>query len=206
MKINEQLEKEIATRLNLTKPVAPADVSAYIADGELLNEAISNYNPPRPSWRASREQVRGVITDTRQMLEILETHIDKVESYGETIALATTAHLQALADYWKAIDREESKPRDAFKQAREEFVSAMEKEKRSLKRKQNKTDWQTEEYQAITTRLELVEYLASEARYLDYDPETAPEFNEQVLWLKVAQAQYRADKFLEFVKTQTENA
>lgn len=206
MKINEQLEKEIATRLGLTKPVAPADVSAYIADGELWNEAVSNYNPPRPSWRASKEQVRGVITDTRQMLADLEALTDKLDSYGETIALATTAHLQALADYWKAIDREESKPRDTFKNARDEFVSAMEKEKRSLKRKQNKTDWQTEEYKEISARLELVEYLASEARYLDYDPETAPEFNEQVLWLKVAQAQYRADKFFEFVKSQTATA
>ena len=34
MKINETQEQEIATRLNLTKPVAHAEVAEYMADGQ----------------------------------------------------------------------------------------------------------------------------------------------------------------------------
>lgn len=206
MKINEQLEKEIATRLNLTKPVCPKDVAEYQKDGEAFREAISSYQRPDFSWRATTDEARATIAQARKTLDSIEQMADKADSHSETIALAFTAHTQAVRDYWSAIEREESKPRDAFKKARDEFVSAMEKEKRSLKRKQNKESWGTPERQAISDRLDLVVYLIDEARYLDYDPETAPEFSEQVLWLKVAQAQYRADKFLEFVKTQTENA
>lgn len=206
MKMNEQTEKEIATRLGLTKPKAPADVSAYIKDGEEFRDALDKYERPSFSWRASKEEAKATIYKARKDLTILEELIDKLENHSETVILATTAYYQANQDYWNAIEREESKPRNAFKVAKDEFVSLMEKEKRSLKRKQNKSDWQTEEYREITTRLELVEYMASEARYLDYDPETAPTFSEQVLWLQIAKADYRANAFLAFVSKSQELA
>lgn len=206
MKINEQLEKEIATRLNLTKPICPTDVAEFIADGEQLADALDGYHPERPShWRAKPAEVMATVLETRRQLDILETLALKVENTSETVKLATIAYQQSVRDYWDKIEREESKPRNAFKVARDEFVSAMEKEIRSLKRKENKESWGTPERQAISDRLELVQYLREEAKYLEYNPET-PEFSEQVLWLKVAQAQYKADKFLEFVKTQTTNA
>lgn len=207
MKITEQLEKEIATRLNLTKPICPTDVAEFIADGEQLADALDGYHPERPShWRAKPAEVMATVLETRRQLDILETLALKVENTSETVKLATVAYQQALRDYWDKIEREENKPRNTFKVARDEFVSAMEKEIRSLKRKENKESWGTPERQAISDRLELVQYLREEARYLDYNPETTPEFNEQVIWLKVAQAQYKADKFLEFVKAQTTNA
>lgn len=207
MKINEQLEKEIATRLNLTKPICPSDVAEFIADGEELANALDGYHPERPShWRAKPAEVMATVLETRRQLDILETLALKVENTSETVKLATVAYQQALRDYWDKIEREESKPRNAFKIARDEFVLAMEKEKRSLKRKQNKTDWQSDEYRENAQRLEIVEYLAMEARYVEYNAETSPEFNEQVLWLKIAQAEYKVDKFLKFVKAQTTNA
>jgi predicted RNase H-like nuclease (RuvC/YqgF family) len=199
MKITEQLENEIATRLNLTKPIAPQEVKQYIADGEALAQAVSNYNAPQISWRADTAEVKAVILKTRHLLTDLEELAEKVDSHSDTIRLATTAHQEANRKYWHKIETEENKPRNDFKNARDEFINTMEKEIRSLKRKQNKAEWASKEREEITTRLELVGYMIDQARYCDYNPETAPEFTEQVLWEQITKAERRATAFLNYV-------
>jgi hypothetical protein len=199
MKINETLEKEIATRLNLTKPIAPKEVSDYAADMEQLADTLDGYHPPRPSWRAKPKEIKETIEETRKMLEVLETITAKVEGASQTVTLATTAHQQALRDYWDKIEREENRPRLAFNKSRDEFIKDMEKESRSLKRKQKLTDWQGEEYKTISTRLELVGYMIDQARYLDYNANTCPAFTELVLWQQIAKSESRANAFLAFV-------
>jgi glutathionylspermidine synthase len=200
MKIDEQLEKEIATRLNLTKPVCPPDVAEYQTDGEIFRDAVSDYKRPEFSWRATTQEAKATIAQARKNLDTLEQIADKAESHSETVALAYVAYSQAIRDYWAKIEREESKPRDAFKQARDEFVLSMEKEIRSLKRKENKESWDTPERQAISDRLRLVQYMREEARFMEYNAETAPAFTELVLWEQIEQATYKANAFLNYFK------
>ena len=207
MKINETLENEIATRLGLTKPICPPDVAAYVADGEAFREALDRYERPSFSWRATTDEARATIAQARKNLDTLEELANKADSHSETVILATKAYQQASQEYGETIQAELYKPRKRFETARDEFVAAMEKEKRSLKRKQSKGNWTSEQYKETSERLNLVEYMADQARYMNYNPETSPEFTEAVLWQQIAQAEYRASSFLAYVaKTTTETA
>lgn len=203
MKINETQEKEIATRLGLTKPICPKDVADYVADQEAFREAVSNYERPNFSWRATTQEARATIEQARTNLTKLEELADKADNHSDTVALATTAFQDQTRKYWNAIETEANRPRLAFDKERDEFVASMDKEKRSLKRKQSKVEstigWQTEEYKEITERLSLVGYMAEQARYLNYDPDTCPAFTELVLWEQIAKSEDRANRFLEFV-------
>jgi hypothetical protein len=207
MKLNETLENEIATRLNLIKPICPPDVAAYVADGEAFREALDRYERPSFSWRATTDEARATIAQARKNLDKLEELADKADSHSETVILATKAFWADSQQYNETLQAELYKPRKRFETARDEFVAAMEKEKRSLKRKQNKGDWTSEEYRATSARLELVEYMIDQARYMNYNPETSPDFTEAALWEQIAQAEYRASSFLAYVtKTVTETA
>jgi hypothetical protein len=207
MNIDKATEQEIATRLNLVKPICPPDVAAYVTDSQAFRDGLDKYDRPNFSWRATTDEARAVIKASRKGLDDLEQLADKADSHSETIILAQQAFQTASQRYNEAIQSELYKPRLAFEKARDEFVAAMEKEKRSVKRKQNKGDWTSQEYQDLSARLELVEYMADQARYMNYNPETSPEFTEAVLWEQIAQAEYRATAFLAYVaKTTTETA
>ena len=201
MKINETQEQEIATRLNLTKPVAHAEVAEYMADGQQFAEQVSNYDPQKIGYRYTYTpaEVSALISETRNKLTTLEQSLEKLDTHTETVKLATTAHQQALRDYWDKIEREEEKPRIAFDNAKNEFCLLMEKEGRSLKRRETKAEWGSDERNEISKRRELVGYIREEASWLRYDSETTPEFSEQIIWDKIAEAQHRADKFFAFV-------
>lgn len=214
MQINETQEKEISQRLGITKPICPPDVAAFLADTENLRNGIDAYvRPSFSSWRTTTEETLASIAQAKANLTALEELADKVESHSDTVKLATTAYQEQLRTYWNAVETEENRPRRAFQKARDEFVVEMGREKRSLKRKQSKayneiyehnngtperTEAQTR-YNEITERLSLVEFMEDEARYLDYDAETAPAFTELVLWEKVARSESRADQFFQFV-------
>jgi len=206
MKINETLEQEIATRLGITRPNCPKDVAEYIADLEAFSEAVSRYERPNFSWRATTEEARATIAEARKSLTTLEQYADKVDSHSDTIALATTAYYDLNRKYWDTIENEAQKPKNAFDKARSEFITEMDREARSLKRKENKLEWGTDERNQVSERLELVRYMAEQARYLDYNAETSPVFTEQVLWEQISKAEYRANSFLRWIAKSQELA
>ena len=200
MKINLTQELEIAKRLGITKPNCPPDVAAFLADKEEFANGLDRYENSRfSSWRADTEEVRATIAHARQSLDTIEALADKVDSHSDTVALATITYQEQLRTYWNAIETEENRPRRAFDKAREEFVALISKEKRSLNRKINKAEWNSEELPELRERLWLVDTMLDEANYLNYNADTAPAFTELVLWEEIAKGETRANQFLEFV-------
>lgn len=199
MKINETQEKEIAQRLGITKPICPPDVAAFLADTENFRNGLDNYQRPNFSWRATTQEARATIAEARASLTALEELADKADNHSDTVALATTAYQEQLRNYWNAIETEENRPRRAFDKAKDEFVALISKEKRSLTRKINKADWQSEELPQLRERLWLVETMLDEATYMNYNAETAPAFTELVLWEEIARSESKADQFFQFV-------
>ena len=214
MQLDKATEQEIATRLNLIKPICPDDVAAYIADGEAFRNAMDKYDRPSFSWRATTDEARAVIVATRNAIDRIQELADKLDSHSETVILAQRAFYTESQRYNEAIQTELYKPRLAFEKARDEFSAAMAKEMRSIQRKYKQTSTKRYDFangsperealqqqaEALQQRLNVVETLYDESRYLNYDSEERQVFSEELVWQQIAKAEHKANRFIGWIK------
>jgi hypothetical protein len=190
MKISEETEKAIATRLGISKPAIPAEILKHREQTATFIKACDDYNAPRLNeWRATPAENYGRILTAIKTLEDLAGLYVPTD---EIIALASQALWKSEQEYARQIEAEADRPRREFETAKNEFKAAIEKELRSIKyrttRLQNTEKWWIENYkgktaqaEVLTARKDLLEFLLDTVRYVSFDPNTCTVFTEEVI-------------------------
>ncbi len=209
---NEAQEKEIADRLGITKPNKPKEVAEFLTRWEVYKQVVSEFRAERlDSWGGFNilEQNAIAIKTTRRNLDVIEAQAQALETFGETIRLAVTAYEQSEREYYKAIEAEAERPRREFEKAKSNFIAVLEKEQRSLKHRITRADnkaWQLPRDTAerlnletqskeMATRLNLVGYLITEARYIS-QKDGVP-FSEEALLDHIKENSYQSEAILQ---------
>ena len=223
MNITPEQAQEIATRLGLTEPLAPKAVADYLELWATHEKTVNDYDRPRLSgyyYRAEKfETLEGNLNAVNAGIEALETLKAQMEHLsrhkGEIVALATHSYENELRTYWQAINTEAERPRKEFETAKDAFVFGLSKERTNLKSRitratnrlyDNPTDGDKAqaklEIAQMRDRLEVADWLLTEASGVYYDKDTTPEFTEEAIFARAASNAY----YYEGVFTRFQNA
>jgi DNA polymerase III delta prime subunit len=217
--ITEQQEQQARERLGITRPNKPKEVAEYLADYEAYNAQVNNNPQIALRHYCTITQNRQHAQTLTDWLEKVEALACKVESYGETIALAVEAYTRAEKTYWDAIQAEVQRPRNEFLEAQRQYRDALEKETRSLKYKITRRRKEAfklpqdsaerlrllTEVEEFDNRITQIDFLFWVAGAVDFSEH--PTFNDEAMMKTVKENEYRVNRFLTAFKEQmTANA
>ena len=208
MEITQEQEIALAASLGITRPACPSEVAEHLKARETYRTALSKFRINTPSSWDTLEKNQADLDEIHRELTKLEKALEAVTEASETVKLATAAYETGLSDYWQAIRDEAQRPRQAFEKDKDEFKATLDKEARSLKRRislNNSKRWDLKqdspERLALEgliaeqqTRLELVEYLSNEIRYITFT--VGAVFTEQTILDQVTENSWNTEAIL----------
>ena len=226
MNITPEQAQDIATRLGLTEPLAPKAVAEYLELWATHEKTVYDYDRPRLSGYYSSAKKFETLDDNLnavnagiEALQTLKAQMEHLNHHkGEIVALATHSYENELRTYWQAINTEAERPRKEFETAKDAFVFGLSKERTSLKSRitratnrlyDNPTDGDKTqaklEIAQMRDRLEVADWLLTEASGVYYHNDTTPEFTEEAIFARAeSNAYYYEGVFTRFQNRLTE--